>query len=121
MADIEPDLDKVGHGRNFAQGQDALFAVQCLMCHRMGDEGGAVGPDLTAVSSRFARKDILESILEPSKVVSEQYRNVIVTTNTGKTVVGRLLEENAGRLVIQPNPLEPGRVEVNKSDVDTIG
>jgi putative heme-binding domain-containing protein len=63
----------------------------------------------------------LESILEPSKVVSEQFRNVIVTTNTGKTVVGRLLEENAGRLVIQPNPLEPGRVQVNRSDVDTIG
>ena len=48
------------------------------------------------MSSRFARKDILESILEPSKVVSEQYQNVIVTTNSGKTVVGRLMEDNGG-------------------------
>jgi putative heme-binding domain-containing protein len=120
-AEILPTLDQVTRGRNFDKGRQAYLDGQCIKCHRFGNEGGAVGPDLTAVSSRFARKDILESILEPSKVVSEQYRNVIVTTNTGKTVVGRLLEENAGRLVIQPNPLEPGRVEVNKSDVDTIG
>ncbi len=120
-AEILPTLDHVTRGRDYEKGRQAYLDCQCIKCHRFGNEGGAVGPDLTAVSSRFARKDILESILEPSKVVSEQFRNVIVTTNDGKTVVGRLLEDNANRLVIQPNPLEPGRVEVNKSDVDTIG
>jgi putative heme-binding domain-containing protein len=119
--EILPTLDQVTRRRNFEKGRQAYLDCQCIKCHRFGNEGGAVGPDLTAVSSRFARKDILESILEPSKVVSEQYRNVIVTTNSGKTVVGRLLEEKAGRLIIQPNPLEPGRVEVNKADVDTLG
>jgi putative heme-binding domain-containing protein len=120
-AEILPTLDHVTHGRNFEKGRQAYLDCQCIKCHRFGNEGGAVGPDLTAVSSRFARKDILESILEPSKVVSEQYQNVIVTTTTGKTVVGRLMEENADRLAIQPNPLEPSRVEVKKADVDTLG
>jgi putative heme-binding domain-containing protein len=120
-AEILPTLDQVTHGRNFEKGRQAYLDCQCIKCHRFGNEGGAVGPDLTAVSSRFARKDILESILEPSKVVSEQFRNVVVTTNSGKTVVGRLLEDASGRLVIQPNPLEPGRVEVKKADVDTMG
>jgi putative heme-binding domain-containing protein len=120
-AEILPTLDHVTHGRNFEKGRQAYLDCQCIKCHRFGNEGGAVGPDLTAVSSRFARKDILESILEPSKVVSEQFRNVVVTTNSGKTVVGRLLEDASGRLVIQPNPLEPGRVEVKKADVDTMG
>ncbi len=121
MAEIQPTLDQVTHGRNFEKGRQAYLDCQCIKCHRFGNEGGAVGPDLTAVSSRFARKDILESILEPSKVVSEQYRNVIVTTNSGKTVVGRLLEDKGDLLVIQPNPLEPERVTVMKAGVDTIG
>ena len=52
---------------------EAYEAAQCVLCHKFGNDGGAVGPDLTAVSSRFNRHDILESIIEPSKVVSEQF------------------------------------------------
>src|SRR3984957_16282166 len=114
MADIEPDLDKVGHGRNFAQGQDALFAVQCLMCHRMGNEGGAVGPDLTAVASRFSRRDILESILEPSKVISQQFANADIVLNDGNTLTGRIVSETGDKLVIRPSMLAPGLQEIRK-------
>jgi hypothetical protein len=89
--EILPMLDKLDHGRNFDKGRQAYLDCQCIKCHRFGNEGGAVGPDLTAISSRFAAKDILESILEPSKVVSEQYQNMIVTTKGDKTIVGRLL------------------------------
>ena len=113
-------LDKLDHGRNFDKGRQAYLDCQCIKCHRFGNEGGAVGPDLTAISSRFAAKDILESIIEPSKVVSEQYQNIVVTTMSGKTIVGRLLEDTPQQLVVQPNPLEPERVEVPKSDVDTV-
>jgi len=118
-AELLTTLDKLDHGRNFDKGRQAYLDCQCIKCHRFGNEGGAVGPDLTAISSRFAAKDILESIIEPSKVVSEQYQNIVVTTVSGKTIVGRLLEDTPGKLVIQPNPLEPGRVEVKKGDVDT--
>ena len=118
-AEILPMLDKLDRGRSFDKGRQAYLDCQCVKCHRFGQEGGAVGPDLTAISSRFAAKDILESILEPSKVVSEQYQNSVVTTTTGKTVVGRLLEETKDKLVLQPNPLEPARVEVKRSEVES--
>ncbi len=117
MADLEPDLDHVGHGRNFAQGQDAVFATQCLMCHRMGDEGGSVGPDLTAIASRFSRHDILESILEPSKVISEQYANTDLVLNNGTTATGRVVSETDDKLVIRPSMLAPGTQEIKKSDI----
>ncbi len=119
-AEILPMLDQLDHGRNFDKGRQAYLDCQCIKCHRFGNEGGAVGPDLTAISSRFAPKDILESIIEPSKVVSEQYQNIVVTTVSGKTIVGRLLEDTPQRLLVQPNPLEPERVEVPRSDVDTV-
>jgi putative heme-binding domain-containing protein len=117
MADLLPQLDRVDRGRNFNRGREAYFAGQCIKCHRFGNEGGSVGPDLTAVSSRFSRRDVLESILEPSKVVSEQYQNVVVTTNSGKVVVGRLMDENKDRIVLQPDPLAPDQVVLRKADV----
>src|SRR3984957_16293573 len=117
MADIEPDLNQVGHGRNFAQGQDALFAVQCLMCHRMGEEGGSVGPDLSAVSSRFSRRDILESILEPSKVISEQFANTDFVLNNGDIFSGRIVAETGDKLTLRPSMLAPDTQEVRKADI----
>ncbi|MFO0929737.1 MAG: c-type cytochrome [Gemmataceae bacterium] len=112
-------LDRVERGRNFERGREAFLAGQCIKCHRFGEEGGAVGPELTAISARFSRRDILESILEPSKVVSDQYQNIAVTTTDGKTVVGRLVDETDDRIAIQPDPLSPQRVEIKKSDLET--
>jgi putative heme-binding domain-containing protein len=117
MADLEKDLDQVAHGRNFSQGQDAIYAVQCLMCHRIGDEGGAVGPELTAVSSRFSRHDILESILEPSRVISEQYANTDLTLKNGDIVTGRIISETDDKIVVRPSMLAPETKEVRKADI----
>jgi putative heme-binding domain-containing protein len=115
--DVAPLLDRVGRGRNFFRGRAAFEAAQCLACHKFGNEGGAGGPDLTAVSSRYTRRDNLEHILEPSKVISEQYQNTAVVRKNGDTVVGRLLEENDEKLVLQPDLLKPDKVEVKKSDI----
>jgi len=117
MADLEPDLDDVGHGRNYAQGQDAFYAVQCLMCHRMGNEGGSVGPDLTAVASRFSRHDILESMLEPSKVISDQFANTDIVLNDGNSLSGRIASETGDKLVIRPSMLAPEMQEIRKADI----
>jgi len=117
VADLEADLDQVAHGRNFAQGQDAVFASQCLMCHRVGEEGGAVGPELTAISSRFSRRDILESIIEPSKVISEQYTNTDLTLKNGDTLTGRIVSEDGDKVVVRPSMLAPEMKEISKADI----
>jgi putative heme-binding domain-containing protein len=110
-------LDSIGKGRSYADGKEAFAAAQCIACHRFGNEGGSVGPDLTAVSSRFTRKDIVESILEPSKVVSEQYANSNIFLKNGDDVSGRVVEENDHKLVLVTNPLNNTRTEVNKADI----
>ncbi|PYI83449.1 MAG: heme-binding protein [Verrucomicrobia bacterium] len=115
--DLLPALDQVSKGRSFERGKAAFNDAQCLACHRFGNEGGAVGPDLTGVASRYTRRDILDSILEPSKVLSDQYQNIIVTKKNGDDVTGRLLEENNRRLVLVTNPLTGEQVEVSRSDV----
>ncbi len=116
-ADLQPLMDQVGKGRSFARGKAAFEAAQCMLCHRYGDQGGAVGPDLTTVATRFKRQDILESITEPSKVVSEQYMNTILTMTDGKVIVGRITQETADKVTLIPNPFDPATMSVSKSDI----
>ncbi len=117
MADLEPDLGRVGAGRNFASGKAAFHDAQCTLCHRFGSQGGAVGPELTAVSSKYTRRDILSSIVEPSKVISEQYQNYTIIKKDGDTETGRIIDENSDDVVVQPNPLTPDRVVIKKADI----
>ena len=121
-ADLLPLLDQAGKGRSFEKGRQAFVDAQCLACHRFGNEGGGSGPDLTAVASRFARRDILESITEPSKVVSEQFQNTTVVLKNGDDVTGRMVDEQKDKLILVPNPLEPNnRVTVKKTDIKSRG
>jgi putative heme-binding domain-containing protein len=118
-ADLQPLLDKVGKGRNFARGKEVFTAAQCSACHRYGDQGGAIGPDLTAVSTRYKRQDILEAMTEPSKVLSEQYMNTAFETSDGRVIIGRITEETPDKVVVRPNPLAPETVTIQKSDIDS--
>jgi len=119
MADLEPALGQLSHGRSFETGRTVFADAQCAQCHRFANEGGSVGPELTAVSSRFAHRDILESIILPSKVVSEQYQNSIILKKDGDDVTGRIVEENDKKIVVVTNPLTLTKVEIAKSDIQT--
>ncbi len=118
-SDFQPLLEKVGKGRDFARGKATYEAVQCAVCHRYGDEGGAVAPDLTNVATRFKRQDLLESITEPSKVVSEQYMNTTLKMAGGRVVVGRITQETADKVVVAANPFASVTTTVNKSEIQS--
>jgi len=120
--DLAEPLKTIQRGRSFARGKAMFAAAACSACHRIGRTGQAVGPDLTSVGRRFSRRDILESILDPSKVVAEQYRQDVVVTANGKVVVGTILpggDYRSPKLHILTDPLQPGRsVTVLKKDVE---
>jgi putative heme-binding domain-containing protein len=116
--DLASSLDQVGHGRDFKSGKNAFNDAQCILCHRFGNEGGSVGPELTGVFSKYSRRDILESLLEPSKVVSDQYQNSNIFKKDGDDVSGRIIDENAERIIVLPNMLAPETtVEVRTADI----
>jgi len=116
--ELVPMLAKADKGRNFERGKQAFIDAQCAKCHRFTDYGGSVGPDLTAISSRFARRDILDSILEPSKVLSDQFMNEEFVTLDGKTVVGRVVDDTKDSVSVQPDSLDPKRIKIKKEDID---
>lgn len=95
----------------------ALFDKQCAICHRFGGIGKDVGPDLTTLTSRFKRKDILESILWPSKVISDQYQAEMIELNDGKVITGVLVRENAAAVLVRTGDSPDKPVAVPKGQI----
>jgi putative heme-binding domain-containing protein len=116
-ADVQPLLDQVSKGRDFARGKSGFESGKCVLCHRYGDQGGSVGPDLTAVATRFKRQDILESITEPSKVLSEQYMNTVFTLKDGSVMVGRVTQDTETTVLIAQNPFVALTTPITKADI----
>ena len=118
LDDFATALERVGGGRSFAKGKEAFAAAMCLACHRVGAEaGGVLGPDLTAVASRFGRRDLLEAILNPSRAMDEKFRSAIFHLKDGRSLVGTIESENAETIVMRPNPLVAATFDLRTSDV----
>lgn len=106
-AELEPRLGEVKQGRNFASGKAAFNDAQCVLCHRFANEGGSVGPELSGVGSKYSLRDILESMTEPSKVISDQFQTYNIWKKDGDDVSGRITDENAQRIIVMPSMLAP--------------
>ena len=111
-------LDEPLSNRDFENGKNMFDATLCSSCHGMRGTGGAIGPDLTQVGSRFSSKDILEHTLEPNKEISDQYAATVFTMKDGSSIVGRLINEEDGKYFVSQNPFTPLSLrEVPKADV----
>lgn len=107
--------------RDFENGQKMFAATRCIICHRFGGDGGATGPDLTQLAGRFNVKDLTEAIMEPSKVISDQYKASTIVTTDGKTVSGRILSDNDDLIAILTSPEDPTKItEILKSDIEEL-
>lgn len=118
IADLTAPNSESSRARDPARGQRLFVEAGCAQCHRMGIQGGVIGPDLSAVGSRFDYRTLVESIVEPSKVVAEVYRNVVVTTRAGVIWEGRIVAEDERSVVIGTNPVDPdARRRVAKGEI----
>jgi putative heme-binding domain-containing protein len=90
LAELKPMLGNVSTGRSFESGRKAFYVAQCNKCHRIDREGRAdgLGPDLTAVGFRLDRHSLLESVIDPSRVVGEKFQQTVIALKDGSTVTG---------------------------------
>ncbi|HEY2895159.1 MAG TPA: hypothetical protein VGJ16_13125, partial [Pirellulales bacterium] len=65
-------------------------------------QGESFGPDLTTVTSRFTRKELAESIIHPSHIISSQYASKTIRTTEGRQIMGLVLPGRAGETVVVP-------------------
>lgn len=103
-------------GGRAAEGRP-LYEKQCATCHRFGGIGRDVGPDLTTITSRFKKADILEAILWPSKVISDQYQAEMFELTDGKVVTGVLVRETAAAVLVRTGEQPERPVAVPKAQI----
>ena len=119
MEDLAPSLGDAGKGRSYEKARAAYAKAQCSACHRLGPHvpQSEVGPDLTAVAARFPRRDLLEQIVNPSKVVDEKFKQSVITLADGQIITGQIALEDDQKIVVHPNPLAKDTITLSKKEV----
>ena len=81
----------------------ALFASAksaCVSCHKIGNLGGSVGPDLTSIGKLRTSEQLVESVLWPNRIVEDKYRVTQILTGDGEVLRGYVLTDDEQKVVI---------------------
>jgi len=92
--------------------------AQCRNCHRVGEEGRALGPDLDGIGKKYSKAQLLESILEPSKKIDPQFVSYVVETADGRVHVGLLVGKTEQQLVLRN--AEGREITIPAADVELL-
>ena len=74
---------------------------QCGSCHRIGDRGTSVGPELSTIGKHRSREDLLESLLEPSRRIEPKYATYVAATADGRSLSGLLVKRDERWVVLR--------------------
>ncbi|MCF7787633.1 MAG: DUF1080 domain-containing protein [Prosthecobacter sp.] len=107
--------------RSFENGRKMFTAAACYTCHRFGNAGGMTGPDLTGAGGRYSPHDLLDNIINPSKVINEQFVPIIVTKNDGTLMSGVVVNLSGDGVTLNTDLTDPNqRVNVDRKEVKSI-
>jgi len=77
-----------------AQAKALIRKNGCLSCHRINEEGSYSGPYLGDVAANRTAEGIRSALVSPGKELAPQNRSVRLVTQDGKTVIGKLLNQD---------------------------
>jgi cytochrome c len=123
--DLLPAFERVTGGRSFARGERLFQTAACAGCHRLGPQGGGLGPELTKLAERLAseadpRRRLLESIVEPSRQIADVHRMTVLQLADGRVLSGLVVERDDDALVLATDPARADhRERVSRADVES--
>jgi putative heme-binding domain-containing protein len=107
--------------RSFENGRKMFAAGACFTCHRFGNEGGMTGPDLSTAGRRYSPHDLLDQIINPSKVINEQFSAVTIVTDDGKTHTGVVVNLAGDTLTLNTDLTDPNkRVTIDRKEIEVM-
>ena len=119
--DLLEDVNTKLKDRDLENGRQMFGVAQCYKCHRILRQGAVVGPDLTGLGRRYNNKDLLDSLINPNKAVSDQYQATMFMLDSGKTVVGRVANLNGKNYQVIEDMLKPGKfTNVNVDQIEAM-
>jgi putative heme-binding domain-containing protein len=92
--------------------------VKCGTCHRVGDRGTPVGPELTTIGKARSREALLESLLEPSRRIEPRFATYVASTTDGLSVTGLLVKRDERQVVLRDG--EGKEITLPTRDVEAI-
>lgn len=111
-------LDKVLRaGSGSPYGGKKLFDATCAKCHRLFEQGGQIGPDLTT----YKRDDIgnmLVNIVNPSAEIREGFETMLVTTKDGRVLSGFLVDKDNQVVVLRG--IDGQNVTIRQNEIDEM-
>ena len=107
--------------RDFENGRRMFAASGCYACHRFGNQGGMTGPDLTSAGRRYSPHDLLDQVINPSKVINEQFSAITVVTEKGLVHTGVVVNLSGDSMTLNTDLTDPNkRVSIDRKEIDEI-
>jgi putative heme-binding domain-containing protein len=104
-----------------AEGGRKIFALEsgagCIKCHKVGNEGGEVGPSLSGVGAKYDKAKLVESVLYPSKQILDGYQQTIIRIRKGDVVAGAVRGETDTDVTLIDSAGQ--KITIKKSDIKT--
>jgi putative heme-binding domain-containing protein len=116
MERILEKLNSKDYQSSAERGLAVYKSASCAKCHRLGTNGQATGPELTGLANRFSKREALDAILNPSKIIPDRYQSKLVLTTDGNQIIGLQVSDNGDSISLQ---LIDGQVvRVAKSEIE---
>ena len=98
-----------------------VFDRECMACHKLGERGHAVGPNLAGVRRRTA-EEILINILDPNREVSPEFLEYTVALDDGRVLSGLVASETPSGVTLRGREsVEQTILNRNVSELATTG
>ena len=90
--------------------------VGCIKCHRVNGAGGEGGPDLSQIAANYARAELVESVLFPSKKVADGVRTTTLALADGQVLSGLVVADGGEQLVLVDS--QGAKHQVRKPEIE---
>ena len=107
--------------RDFRNGRKMFAAAGCYACHRFRNQGGMTGPDLTTAGRRYSSHDLLDQVINPSKVINDQFSSVMVITDEGLVHNGVVVNLGGDKLTLNTDLSDPNkRIAIDRNTIEEL-
>ncbi len=121
MEDLAAEANVSMVNRNFERGRAMFAGTACYSCHRFQNAGGSTGPDLTGSGGRYSPSDFLDQIINPSRVINEQFVPIAVEMLDGSAHYGVVVNLKDDSVIINTDLTNPNqRVVVDRKKVKSL-
>ena len=117
VAEIARVTGVINSGSGIPHNGKRLFGGTCGKCHKLFDDGGDIGPDLTALDRNDLRRALV-NVINPSIEIRAGYETYVVFTHDGRTLNGFIVDQD--KQVVMLRTAEGQRLIVQREDIEEM-